>query len=308
MPLGLALPQYGRFADPSATVRVAAAAEDLGYDRLWVGDRILVATAPQTGYPGAGTAIPDAHRTFLDPLTLLTVAAGATRHARLGTSTLNALWQPPVLLARTLTTLDILSGGRLDVGIGLGWSRDEYQAVGVPWTGKGARLEETLDVLDRAWTGGADVRHSGELWTVPPSAILARPVQHPRPPVLLGGRSPATFARIGRRADGWAGIALPVPALRQVRDDIRGHAAAAGRDPEALRFVVRVNPVLTATAAPADQVPHRGTVEQVAAYLGETIEALGAEPLIDLHYAADDVDEYLALAAEFRRLLGKATG
>ncbi|MFI9362828.1 LLM class flavin-dependent oxidoreductase [Kitasatospora sp. NPDC053057] len=306
MPLGLALPQYGRFADPALTARIAAEAEAIGYDRLWTGDRLLVADDPLSPYPGAGGSAPESHKTFLDPLTLLAVAAGATGRARLGTSTLNALWQPPALLARTLTTIDLLSGGRLDVGIGLGWSEDEYRAVGVPWRGRAARLEETLDVLEAFWAGGPDVRHTGALWTVPPSTVLARPAQRPRPPVLLGGFSPAALERVGRRADGWLGVGLPLPALRGVRELVHGSARAAGRDPEALRLVVRVNPVITATPAPAEQVPQRGTVEQLTDYLATTVRELGAEPLIDLHHAAADPAEFLALAREFRTALATA--
>ncbi|MFE6871255.1 TIGR03619 family F420-dependent LLM class oxidoreductase [Kitasatospora sp. NPDC057692] len=303
MPIGLALPQYGAFADPALTARVAAEAEAIGYDHLWTADRILVPNDPRSRYPGGDGTFPAEFRTFLDPLTLLTVAAGATGRVRLGTSTLNALWQPPALLARTLTTIDRLSGGRLDVGIGLGWSRDEYQAVGVPWEGKAARLEETLDVLEAFWAGGEDVRHTGALWTVPPSTVLALPVQRPRPPVLLGGVSPAALERAGRRSDGWLGVALPLPALSGIRDQLHRAARAAGRDPLALRLILRVNPVITATPAPAEQVPQRGTIGQLADYFTGTMRRWGAEPLLDLHRTARSADEYLALAREFHAAL-----
>lgn len=303
MPIGLALPQYGAFADPALTARVAAEAEAIGYDHLWTADRILAANDPQSRYPGGDGTIPAAFRTFLDPLTLLTVAACATGRARLGTSTLNALWQPPVLLARTLTTIDRLSGGRLDVGIGLGWSKDEYQAVGVPWEGKAARLEETLDVLETIWAGGEDVRHTGALWTVPSSTVLALPVQRPRPPVLLGGLSPAALERAGRRSDGWLGVGLPIPALHGIRETLHGAARAAGRDPLALRLIVRANPVITATPAPAEQVPQRGTIGQIAGYFADAMRQLDAEPLLDLHQAAHSAEEFLALAREFHDAL-----
>ncbi|MGW4646564.1 LLM class flavin-dependent oxidoreductase [Kitasatospora sp. NPDC004289] len=304
MRIGLSIPQYGRFAGPGLSARLAADAEQIGYDSLWVGDRILVPREPQNRYPGGTGVAPDEHRTFLDPLTLLTVAAGATRRARLGTSTLNALWYPPVLLARTLTTLDVVSDGRLEVGLGLGWSKDEYQAVGVPWRGQAARLEETLDVLERIWADGEEVSHTGNLWTVPPSAIQAKPVQRPRPPLLLGGTSPGALERAGRRADGWLGVGLPLPALTSLWTTVRGHAEAAGRDPDALRLVLRVNPVLTPTED--DRTPGRGTPHQLAAYLASAVRQLGAEPLIDLHFAARDGDEYLAHAQTLHDLLRDA--
>ncbi|MFJ8041295.1 LLM class flavin-dependent oxidoreductase [Kitasatospora sp. NPDC096147] len=301
MRLGLSIPQYGRFAGPGLSARLAADAEEIGYDSLWVGDRILVAREPQNRYPGGTGTAPAEHRTFLDPLTLLTVAAGATRRVRLGTSTLNALWYPPVLLARTLTTLDVVSDGRLEVGLGLGWSKDEYQAVGVPWRGQAARLEETLDVLERIWADGEEVSHRGTLWTVPPSDIRAKPVQRPRPPLLLGGTSPGALERAGRRADGWLGVGLPLPALTALWDTVRRHAEAAGRDAGALRLVLRVDPVLT--PAEDGQVPGRGTPHQLVAYLASAVRELGAEPLIDLHFAARDADEYLGLARTLHDLL-----
>ncbi|MFE7564138.1 TIGR03619 family F420-dependent LLM class oxidoreductase [Kitasatospora sp. NPDC057500] len=296
MHIGLSLPQYGRLADPRLCAPVATAAEKIGYDSLWVGDRLLVATEPQSRYPGGDGTAPAEHRSFLDPLTLLTVAAGATRHARLGTSTLNALWHPPALLARTLTTLDLVSGGRLDVGIGLGWSKDEYQAVGVPWEGRGARLEETLDVLESVWSEGEVVSHRGRLWTVPPSVVRAKPVQRPKPPLLLGGFGPESLARVGRRADGWLGVGLPVPVLEHMWQTVRRHAVDAGRDPDALRLVLRINPVVTVDPVPQEQVPRRGTVDQLAAYLATAVRTLGAEPLIDPHFTAQDPDGYLDTA------------
>ncbi|MFJ2193313.1 TIGR03619 family F420-dependent LLM class oxidoreductase [Kitasatospora sp. NPDC087861] len=304
MRIGLSLPQYGRFADPALSARVATAAEEIGYAGLWVGDRLLVATAPQSRYPGGdGTVPPPECEAFLDPLIVLTVAAGATRRARLGTSTLNALWYPPVLLARTLTSLDLVSAGRLDVGLGPGWSKDEYQAVGVAWQGLGDRLEESLDVLERVWAADDVIRHTGARWTVPPAVIRSRPVQRPRPPLLLGGFDQATLARVGRRADGWLAVGLPVPALAQMWRAVRQHATDAGRDPDALRLVLRVNPAITAEPAPEDLVPRRGTVHQIADYLATAVDALGAEPLIDLHVAARDADEYLALAGALHDLL-----
>jgi alkanesulfonate monooxygenase SsuD/methylene tetrahydromethanopterin reductase-like flavin-dependent oxidoreductase (luciferase family) len=223
---------------------------------------------------------------------------------RLGTSTLNAPFYSPLLLARSLTTVDILSGGRLDIGFGLGWSSDEYEGIGVPWRGRGARLEEILDVLEHVWSG-AETEHRGELWTVPSAHIGTLPVQRPRPPVLLGGFAPATLERIGRRADGWAGVALPVPQLAYVISQIRQIAETNGRDPDALRTVVRVNPVVTAEDAPSEAVPHRGTLVQVSDYLLAAHAAGADEVLIDLQQTARDADELTDLAHRFHEQLRK---
>jgi probable F420-dependent oxidoreductase len=291
MRIGLALPQYGEFADPAATIRVATIAERLGYDSLWVGDRLLVPARPRDRYPSREGVIPPQYARFLDPLVLLTAAATATTTARLGTSTLNALWQPPALLARTLTTIDRCCGGRLDVGIGLGWSRDEYEAAGVPWEGRGARLDETLDVLKAMWTGDP-VAHNGDLWTVPESVVEAKPVQSPHPPILLAAFTPQGLERVARKADGWLGAGLPLPMLTRTVTALR---QMAGRE---LRTPTRVNPVLTEESVDPRHVPVRGTVGQIVDYLlraGEIVD----EVLIDLQLTATGEQHLVDLAGEF---------
>ncbi|MET9633732.1 TIGR03619 family F420-dependent LLM class oxidoreductase [Lentzea sp. NPDC006480] len=279
MKLGLALPQYGVFADPAAALRVAVEAEGMGFDSLWVGDRLLLPVAPRDRYVSRDGVIPSAYESFLDPLTLLAAVAVATSRVRLGTSTVNALWQPPALLARTVTTLDQVSGGRIDLGIGAGWSRDEYQAVGVPWEGRGARLDETLDVLDAFWAGDV-VAHEGPLWTVPESLVKAKPVQRPRPPVLLAGLVPAAFTRIARRADGWLAVGLPLPMLQATIASIRQQAAEFGRDPDGLRFPLRIN-----LPVPGELVDYVRSVEGVV-----------DEVFVDFQLTARSVDEYLERA------------
>ncbi|GAB2822503.1 TIGR03619 family F420-dependent LLM class oxidoreductase [Lentzea nigeriaca] len=292
MKLGLALPQYGVVADPSATLRVAVEAEGMGFDSLWVSDRLLLPVRPRDRYITPDGVIPSAYENFLDPLTLLAAVATTTSRVRLGTSTLNALWQPPALLARTVTTLDQLSGGRIDLGIGVGWLRDEYQAAGVPWEGRGARLEETLDVLDAFWSNDV-VTHEGPLWTVPESWVRAKPVR--RPPILLAGLVPAAFTRIARRADGWLAVGLPLPMLTATIASIRQQAASFGRDPGALRFPLRINPHITAEQADDAHVPHVGTIDQLTDYV-RRVEGVVDEVFVDFQLTARSVDEYLDLA------------
>ena len=294
MRFGLALPQYGSFTDPGQAVEVARAAESLGYDSLWVGDRLIVPEQPSDRYPGRRDGVPPPeHSQLLDPLLMLTGAAGVTERVRLGASTLNALLQPPLLLARSLATLDRISAGRLDIGIGLNWSSDEFRATGVPWAGRGARLEETLDILDRVWLDGV-FEHNGPLWNVPRSRVTVRSVQQPRPPVLLGGFAPATLERIGRRADGWLSVALPAPALARAWTSIRHSAEAAGRDPDALRLVTRINPILTGTPG---TTPGQ-TVEELAEYIRAVAEVGTQEVLIDLHLTTTSTAELLERAEQ----------
>ncbi len=146
MRIGLAIPQVGSLADADTVRTVASAAEQAGYSSLWAMDRILAPLDPRTPYPATPDGVlPSEQATCLDPIGVLTLAAAVTDEIRIGTSVLVGPFYPPVLLARSLATLDQISGGRLTAGLGLGWSRDEYDAVGVPQRdlGSGARSSST---------------------------------------------------------------------------------------------------------------------------------------------------------------------
>ncbi len=292
MRLGIALPQYGPLATIDAVTGFATAVEELGYESLWVGDRVLAPVSPSDFYPG-GTPerpYPPEFVTFADPLILLTAAASVTKKVRLGTSTLTGTVYPAVLLARMLTSLDQVSGGRLDVGLGTGWLRDEYTATGTPWQGRGKQLEELLDVLREFWTGDP-VEHEGARWRIPASKVGLRPVQAPHPPVLLGGLSPAALDRVGRRADGWLPAGPPATYLAKLWKTVTDTAEKAGRDPGALRRVLRINP------KPDTEL------KDVAAQLDAAAETGITEAFVDPHYLARDVAHALELAAELRTLV-----
>ncbi|MGW1561093.1 TIGR03619 family F420-dependent LLM class oxidoreductase [Streptomyces sp. NPDC002144] len=303
MRIGFSVPQFGPFADPDHTAVMCAALETLGCHSLWVADRLLAPVTPPEGYPG-GT-MPARYGTHLDPLLALGVAASVTERVRLGSSTLNALWQPPLVLARALTTLDLISRGRLDVGLGLGWMREEYEAVAVPWHGRGGRLEETLDVLEAVWRSGT-VAHKGPLWTIPSSTVLPQPLQRPRPPLLLGGFTPVALERVGRRADGWLAASMPLPYFDALWAVAREAAERAGRDPDALRRVFRINAHVTQAAANPAETHQRGTVSQLCDHLRTMCRADTDEVLVDLQLTTDSPQEYLDLAAEFMAELGGA--
>lgn len=299
MRVGLALSQYGAFANRDAVIEVARAAETLGFHSLWTGDRILDPVHPRERYPGrADGRMPPEYTTFLDPLAVLSVAAAVTSRVRLGTSTLNAPWYPPVLLARALTSIDVLSSGRLNIGLGLGWSSDEYTAAGVPWSGRGARLEEILDLMERIWVDDPVV-FEGPRYAVPESRIEPKPVQRPWPPIYLGGYSAGTLDRIGRRADGWVAPGAPPESLARMWDTVRCAAEQAGRDPGELRMIVRMNPRVTVEPADPAGLPRAGTVEQLAGYAHAVAEAGVAEVLVDLQQTTAEVGALLDLAERF---------
>ncbi|MET7995217.1 TIGR03619 family F420-dependent LLM class oxidoreductase [Amycolatopsis sp. NPDC005232] len=245
MRIGFTLPQFGPFAgDGSGVTRFARRAEELGAASLWVGDRLLAPVHPTVGYGGSDT-IPAEFAVRLDPFALLAAAAAVTERVRLGTNVLNAPWYPPALLARSLTTIDALSGGRLVPGLGTGWSPEEYEAVNVPMTERGARLDECLDALEALWTTDP-AEYRGRHWTVPETHDSFKPVR--TPPVYLAGYAPAAMRRIARRAAGWLPVITPpaeydpATAILAPLADLRQLAEEAGRDPAELGAILRVYP------------------------------------------------------------------
>ena len=230
MRIGLGAPISGAWATPENLVRVAEEAEGLGYASLWTLQRLLVAT-DQDLHP--------VYRSVLDPITALAFAASRTSRIRLGVGVINLPFVPPAYLAKQAATLDVLSNGRLDLGLGVGWSPAEFTASGASTARRGPRTVEYLQALRTLWADEVS-RFDGEFYTIPPSRMLPRPVQRPGPPVILGGGVPAALRRAGRISDGW--ISSSGADLTRLADDIalvRRGAEEAGKDPAAVRVIVR---------------------------------------------------------------------
>src|SRR5262249_46693088 len=145
-----------------------------------------------------------------------------------------------VTLARRLATIDILSNGRLRVGLGLGWSKDEMQAANAPPKQHGAVADEFLQVLKAAWTTNPAEFH-GKFFTLPSSYISQKPVQKPHPPIYLAAFAPGSMKRVATLADGWNPVAVPVAGMEQMFAGIKQMAKDAGRDPSTLKMIVRGN-------------------------------------------------------------------
>lgn len=282
------MPQFGESARADLA-RYAATAENLGADSLWVGDRLLTPVNPSVGYAGQDT-IPEQFRAGLDPFIALAVAATATTRVRLGSSVFVAPWYPPVQLGRQLTAIDVVSGGRLVPGFGIGWSPEEFSAAGAPFRGRGAQLDELLDALEGLWTTNP-VQHDGKRWSIPSSWVDLKPVQQPRPPIYLAAFTPASLRRIGQRADGWlpavqvpGGVAPEMLAL--LRRTIDDAAREAGRDPSAIHTYVRIN-VAAGTA-----------IDAVAEAVRTLADAGYPDAFVDLMYVATDTDDHLRWVEE----------
>jgi probable F420-dependent oxidoreductase len=274
--LGFGLPVSGSWATGPNMAEIARRAEDLGYDSLWTFQRLL---HPAEGDWGA------MYRSVQDPLVALAYVAGVTQRVRLGVAIVNAPYVAPVVLAKALTTLDHVSAGRLDAGLGLGWSREEFAAVGVPYERRGARMDEFLRLLQAVWTEDV-VSFEGEFYRLAPSRVDPKPVQRPRPPLLLGGSAEPALRRAGRLADGWISASRhDLTSVGAAIDVVRSAAADAGRDVDALRFVVRGVVLLEDDARDEDgRRPLHGDAEQIRADLAALERAGITEVFLDLNF------------------------
>jgi probable F420-dependent oxidoreductase len=305
MRCGFGLPNIGPLGSADSVKKVAIRAEELGYDSLWVIERLLWPVKPKTAYPASSDgSLPEVYRHVLDPLETLTFAAALTSKVALGTSVLDILYYNPVMLARRISTLDQLSGGRVRLGLGLGWSQDEYDAVGASFQNRGARADEFIAVLKVIWTTNP-VEFKGSFYTVPKSFIDCKPVQKPHPPIYMGAFAPAALKRIAKAADGWNPVVLPVDAMAQMFDSIRQMAKAEGRDPAALELIVRAHVEVLDKPRAKEGMIFTGTFEQIK----EDVEAcrkIGAhEVFFDPTFlpGAQSLNRWLELMEQFRKLV-----
>jgi len=305
MKIGATLPSLGTGTGPRALLTAAKRAEELNYDSLWVAERLLYPTNPRTPYPATPDgSLPKLYATALTPIEALTFVAGHTSRITLGTSVLIMPLHNPVMLARQLATLDVLSEGRLRVGLGQGWSADEFEAGGAQHEGRAARADEFVAVLDAIWTADP-VEHSGRFFSVPRSTLQPKPVQKPRPPIYMAAYAPSALERVAKLADGWMPSGVPLAAMGPMMDEIRESARAAGRDPSALELIILAFPAILSQSPGETRADFVGTLDEVRRDV-EAARDLGANEIIfAAGYATGDLnlDEYLGALETLRSLV-----
>lgn len=293
MRIGFGAPVAGAWASPDNLGRIAARAEELGYGSLWTFQRLLVPAESQMA---------PVYRSVLDPLVSMGFMAATTSRIRLGVAVVNLPFVPPPYLAKQAATLDVLSGGRLDLGLGLGWQKEEFAASGADTARRGARAEEYLAVLRTLW-GDEVSEYAGEFYQVPPSRMAPKPVQRPGPPVLMGGVAPAALERAGRLTDGW--MSRSAHDLTRIGADaaaVRAAAERAGRDPDGVRIVVRgvVHAGEPVIGEDGRRRPLSGSYEQIRADTAWLAEQGVTEVFYDLNWdplvGSPDVDPAAATA------------
>ena len=287
MKVGLFLPQVGEHVTAEYILYIATEAEKEGIDSVWVLDRLLWPIKPQTPYVASPDgSLPTVYQNVLDPLTTLTYVAAVTERISLGTSVIDMFFQNPIVLSKRITTLDILSDGRALIGLGIGWSKDEFEVSDIPNKDRGARADEYLQVLKKIWTDDV-VEFKGRFYNIPASKIGPKPVQKPHPPILLGGFSPRTFSRIVNYANGWIGVAGfgPLEQLEQAINGLKESARKADKYPSNVSIYMVLYPtVLESDSSSSNQLrtPLSGTIEQIGSDI-EQIKAMGTNHIVFGH-------------------------
>lgn len=264
MKLGFSLPVSGAWATADGQSRVAREAERLGYHSLWALQRLLFPVTPRNDYPPLpGQPWPRLFESVADPVVSLAHVAGLTRRIGLGTSVLVMPYQSPLVVAKQLATLDRLSGGRVHAGLGMGWSRDEYEAVGAPYRDRGRRADEFLRCLHAIWTEDP-VEFRGEFYRIARAHVAPRPVQQPRPPITYGGYGLPAVRRAVTLADGFQGGNVPFAEVAPLVGALRAEAERAGRDPAQLHVVCRGTFQVHPDRQGAGRRPLFGTLDEIA--------------------------------------------
>ncbi|HKG31121.1 MAG TPA: TIGR03619 family F420-dependent LLM class oxidoreductase [Nitrososphaeraceae archaeon] len=292
MKIGLVLPQAGEQATTENIIHMAKTAEQEDFDSLWVFERLLWPLKPQTPYPGTlDGSLPIEYQSIFDPIETLCFVAANTSKIALGTSVIDMLFHNPVILARRFATLDIFSGGRAVCGLGIGWSKDEYQAANIPFSSKGKRADEFIQVLRKIWSEDV-VEFKGQYYNIPKSKIGPKPIQKPNIPIYLGGFSPNTFARIvGYDTNGWLGlIGGPLDYLENTIKALKDEANKANKDQNSFKTILLTYPNLTKSSSQSDtsnvssptktqRFPLTGTIDEIAVDL-KRIKGIGVEHII----------------------------
>jgi len=242
MQIGVIAPASSPVATPEYVRALGVAVEERGFASLWAPEHVVLFDEYASKYPytqdGKIGGAPDMGP--LEPFVALSFLASATKRIRLGTGVLLVPQRNPVYTAKSVASLDWLSGGRVDVGVGVGWLREEFAALGVPWARRGDRTRSYVNVLRTLWRDDVS-QYRDEFYELPPCRQFPKPVQKPSPPILFGGESDAALARVAEVGDGWYGFNLKPEIARERLAQLNGRLAAAGRKRSELRVFATPN-------------------------------------------------------------------
>jgi probable F420-dependent oxidoreductase len=285
------LPSAGQQATRENLVQTAKQAEEERFDSVWVWERLISPLKPQTPYPlTPDGSYPIEFQSLFEPLEALTFVAANTNKISLGTSIIDMLFHNPVVLARRFATLDILSEGRAITGLGIGWSRDEYQISNISMENRGKRADEYIQLLKKIWTDDV-VEFKGEFYNIPASKIGPKPLQVPHLPIYMGAFSPKAFGRVVKYADGWIGmIAGTLDDFENAVDRIRDmaikekEANRKRKDEDGFKIILLTYPKVIENSSSSqhkegERPPMTGTIDEIGSDL-KRIKEMGVEHII----------------------------
>ena len=250
MDVGVFVPLGNGNADPATLRAVGRESEDRGFESIWLPEHVVLFDEYESQYPYSPDGrFPGGGDTgMLEPLGALAFLAAVTDRVRLGTAICLIPQRNPVYTAKAVTDLDAMSGGRVEFGIGVGWLREEFEALGMPFERRGQRADEHLEVMKTLWQDDVS-SFRGELYDLPPCRMYPKPVQRPHPPIHVGGESDAALRRVARHAQGWFSFNRPPADLPEGLGRLEAALAVEGRSRDDV--TVTVCPYFQ-TVTPAD--------------------------------------------------------
>jgi probable F420-dependent oxidoreductase len=298
MDLGIALPTSGALASPANIARVAREAEQLEYAAVWTYERLLRPLSNVPTRRGGDQLAAEAFGLVYEPLETLSYVSAVTSRIKLGTSIINALFHPPVVLARRFATLDQFSDGRVIVGLGQGWMPQEFETVNVPMQRRGSGMDEMVAAMRACW-GPDPVAYEGRFYRIAPSIINPKPVQA-HLPILIGAMTPGGVKRAARIADGLNVIADSLDVVNNLVAIFREEVTAAGRNPAKAPIVIRSNGPVTSDPMGADRPFLAGSPRQIADDLAKLTDTKVDHVLFENEDGARDLEEGLRLFDQLR--------
>ncbi|PKB71719.1 MAG: hypothetical protein BZY87_04035 [SAR202 cluster bacterium Io17-Chloro-G6] len=303
---GCSLPSRGPMSSPESLRSLAQRSEDLGFDSIWVSDHIILPRQVESFYPYAADGVPTfkPDESYYEPLAALNFLAGCTQRVRLGTHVLILPYRNPVLTAKILATLDVLSGGRVILGAGVGWMEEEFIALGLDtFHERGAVTDEYLQLYKELWTKDEPV-FNGKYYQISGSGFQPKPAQKPHPPIWIGGHTGPAIRRAAKYGDGWMPIGLRPPAILEPEElaekiaRLRTLTVEAGRPEDSVDVTFSTDVIFDKSAGPSRRMVS-GRPEQIAADLRQ-YQDLGVKNFI-LTFPAQEAAELQDSMEQFSR-------
>ncbi len=299
MRFGFPIPTRGALGTLETVSRLARAADEYEYDSIWITDHVVIPKATTSRYPYSADGSLDvaAAQHYLEPLTVMSYLASVAERPAIGSSVLILPYRNPVVVAKMVATLDVLTGGRVILGVGVGWMEEEFRALNLAtFRDRGAVTDEYIQILRVLWTQEWP-RYQGRFYSFEEVRFYPKPVQKPHPPIWIGGHTKAAIRRAARLGDGWHPIGLRPPAgltpeeFARAAADLRTQAETSGRDPKAITLSFRAPIRFTDGDASSSRTPFIGSRDQIIEDI-RTYQRLGVGHLI-FDFAGPSVEAIL---------------